>query len=319
MPQLAAGDLILRAMVLGWRRGEHDCAAVIRIVATLFSVAAVVTLAISVLWPTAALARPTTPVVLVVFDEMPTTSLLGRRGGVDHIRYPNFGSFAQRSTWYSNATTVSDATKFAIPAILDGRAPKRNVGPTSAGHPKNIFTLLHRQRYRLEVEEEATDLCPYKNCRRRFSARYYLSRDRIERFRAWIQRIRAGAAAHPLLQAQPPAPHPLDLPAVRPALRSHGAWTDHGSQQQRAQRVRSYAGASVMAAAPAAGGGSRQAAGRIDRASEGDAPLRQVDGGGDVRPRHLLPRSRNRPPHDRARQRARYRADRTVREVPQSA
>jgi hypothetical protein len=192
VPQLAAHDLILAAMVLGWRRGRHGRAAGTRIVAGALAAVAG-TLALSLLWPGSALARPTTPVVLVVFDEMPTESLLGRRGGVDHIRYPNFGAFAQRSTWYSNATTVSDATKFAIPAILDGRAPKRNVSPTSAGHPKNLFTLLHRQRYRLEVEEEATDLCPYNNCRRRFSARYYLARDRITRFRAWVERIRPTA------------------------------------------------------------------------------------------------------------------------------
>jgi hypothetical protein len=143
--------------------------------------------------PPEALARPTTPVVLVVFDEMPLTSLLGASGRIDRIRYPNFAALAGKGTWYSNATTVSDATKFAIPAILDGRAPKKTVGPTTSGHPKNIFTLLHRQGYRLQVEEEATDLCPYPNCKRRFSARYFLSHERLERFRAWVKKIEPGS------------------------------------------------------------------------------------------------------------------------------
>jgi hypothetical protein len=180
-------------MVLFRRQGEHGCAAAARVVAVGLSCALAASLCLALLWPAAALARPTTPVVLVVFDEMPLTSLLGGSGRIDRIRYPNFAALSREATWYSNATTVSDATKFAIPAILDGRAPKSSVGPTASGHPKNIFTLLHRQGYRLQAEEEATDLCPYKNCRRKFGARYYLSHERLERFRAWMNKIQSGS------------------------------------------------------------------------------------------------------------------------------
>ena len=142
--------------------------------------------------PATANAAPKTPVVMVLFDEMPLNSLLGRRGGVDHVRYPNFGAFAQRSTWYINATTASDASKHAIPSVLDGQSPRRKLAPTAGAHPANLFTLLHRRGYDLHVEEEATDLCPYPNCKRRFNARYFLAHDRLERFRTWLRGIKPG-------------------------------------------------------------------------------------------------------------------------------
>ena len=65
---------------------------------------------------------------------------------------------------------------------------------THRGHPRNIFTLLHGRGYRLKVQEEATSLCPYRGCRRRHGAHYFLSRDRLGRFARWIRGIdRSGA------------------------------------------------------------------------------------------------------------------------------
>ena len=55
------------------------------------------------------------PVVMVVFDEFPLTSLLDRDGKIDAVRYPNFATLAGRSTWYSHATTVFDSTTHAVP------------------------------------------------------------------------------------------------------------------------------------------------------------------------------------------------------------
>ena len=100
---------------------------------------------------------------MVVFDEFPLTSLLGRDGRVDRVRYPNFATLAARSTWYSRATTVFDSTTHAVPAILDGRRPREGSLPTLAQHPRNLFTLLGRS-YRLNVSEEATHLCPRSLC-----------------------------------------------------------------------------------------------------------------------------------------------------------
>ena len=136
--------------------------------------------------PAHAAAKPRTPVVMVLLDELPAHSLLARNGRIDRIRYPNFAALARTSTWYSNATTASDATKTAIPAILDGRTPRRDQPATYRAHPHNLFTLLRRQGYRLDVHEEATDLCPYRGCRRTQTAREFLSNDRIKRFRDFI-------------------------------------------------------------------------------------------------------------------------------------
>lgn len=138
-------------------------------------------------------APPRIPVVMVIFDELPTHSLLGRSGRIDHIRYPNFAKLASGSTWYVNATTASDATKFAIPSVLDGRAPRRGVAPSARAHPQNLFTLLKARGYRLKAEEEATDMCPYPECKRRYSAHYFLANDRLARFRAWIDGLKSTA------------------------------------------------------------------------------------------------------------------------------
>lgn len=137
----------------------------------------------------AAARRPRAPVVMVSFDELPVASLLGANGHVDRVRYPNFAALARGSTWYANATTVADATKFAVPSILTGSTPRRGQSADFRGHPRNIFTLFHAQGYRLKVSEEATSLCPYRSCRRRHGARYFLARDRVGRFRDFIRSI----------------------------------------------------------------------------------------------------------------------------------
>ncbi|MGI8749861.1 MAG: sulfatase-like hydrolase/transferase [Thermoleophilaceae bacterium] len=147
--------------------------------------------------PDARARRPTAPVVMVVFDEMPLVSLLDGRGRIDRVRYPNLAALAREATWYPNATTVSDATKLAIPSILDGRTPKVGRPATYRGHPRNIFTLLYARGYRLKVGEEATSLCPYRGCRRRHNAHYFLSRDRLGRFERFIDAI--GNAKQPTL------------------------------------------------------------------------------------------------------------------------
>ena len=111
----------------------------------------------------AAKSRAGAPVVMVVFDEFPLTSLLDRDGRIDRVRYPNFATLAARSTWYSHATTVFDSTTHAVPAILDGRRPRKGSLPTLADHPHNLFTLLGGS-YRLNVSEEASHLCPESLC-----------------------------------------------------------------------------------------------------------------------------------------------------------
>jgi hypothetical protein len=113
--------------------------------------------------------RPTAPVVMVVLDELPANSLLGRDGRIDRVRYPGFAALAARSTWYTRATTVFDSTTHAVPAILDGRRPRKGRLPTYAHHPQNLFTLLG-DSHRMNVSEEATHLCPQRLCPDRVGA-----------------------------------------------------------------------------------------------------------------------------------------------------
>jgi hypothetical protein len=84
----------------------------------------------------------TAPVVLVIFDELPTTSLLDERGEIDAVRYPAFAELARKATFYRNASTVHAATSHAVPAILTGRLPDPTKLPILADHSQNLFTLL---------------------------------------------------------------------------------------------------------------------------------------------------------------------------------
>lgn len=101
----------------------------------------------------------TAPVIMVVFDEFPVTSLMDEHRGIDPIRYPNFAALARGAFWFRNATTVSDHTHIAIPAMLTGKYPDGAKLPTATDYPKNIFTLLGGS-YDFEVFESITKLCP---------------------------------------------------------------------------------------------------------------------------------------------------------------
>ncbi len=98
------------------------------------------------------------PVVMVVLDELPTTSLMDERGRIDVARYPGFAAFARDATWYRNAFTVADYTQLAVPALLTGKDPRPGAVQVAAEYPDNLFTLLGGS-YRLNVFEALTDLC----------------------------------------------------------------------------------------------------------------------------------------------------------------
>ena len=97
------------------------------------------------------------PVVLAIFDELPVTSLMDARGGIDAASFPSFGRLANTSTWYRNATTMADGTYLAVPSILSGRRPISDL-PTARRYPDNIFTLLGGH-HDLHVLEPITRVC----------------------------------------------------------------------------------------------------------------------------------------------------------------
>jgi hypothetical protein len=124
--------------------------------------------------------RSETPVVLVVFDALPTTSLLDAEGEIDSRRYPTFADLARRATWYRNASAVHSLTEDAVPSILSGRYPETGHLPILADHPHNLFTLL-AGTYELNVVETLTALDPSRRNRS-----IGLDEDPIERFRALL-------------------------------------------------------------------------------------------------------------------------------------
>ena len=103
------------------------------------------------------------PIIMVVFDEFPVTSLMDERRLIDPILYPNFADLARDSYWFRNGTTVGENTHIAIPAILTGRYPEGFRLPNAAEYPETIFTLLGGT-YELKVFEPVTQLCPIRLC-----------------------------------------------------------------------------------------------------------------------------------------------------------
>lgn len=62
------------------------------------------------------------PVVLVVFDEFPLTSIVDPRGEVDGRLFPNLRRLADGSTWYRRAHTTTGNTMQALPDLV-GQLP----------------------------------------------------------------------------------------------------------------------------------------------------------------------------------------------------
>jgi hypothetical protein len=108
--------------------------------------------------------KASAPVVMVVFDEFSVETLMTADREIDAKRFPNFAKLARSATWYRNATTISDHTTDAVPAVLTGRYPAKDALPTAASHPHSLFTLLGGAYSLNNVTEPATNLCPSRRC-----------------------------------------------------------------------------------------------------------------------------------------------------------
>jgi hypothetical protein len=104
-------------------------------------------------------ALTTTPVVMIVFDQLPLVSLLDEDGAVDRRRYPNFAAFADEATWYRNTTAAAVTTNWALPALLSGRYPEPDRLPAFFDHPDNLFSLF-ANTHEFHVREPISSLCP---------------------------------------------------------------------------------------------------------------------------------------------------------------
>lgn len=106
---------------------------------------------------------PRGPVVFIIFDELPVTTLMRPDGTINDVRYPNFARLAGGSTWFRNASSRSSKTNESVPSILTGRLPDEDALPTAEDHPRNLFTLLGT-RYPVNRYEVLTDMCPASVC-----------------------------------------------------------------------------------------------------------------------------------------------------------
>ena len=102
-------------------------------------------------------------VVFVLFDALPTESLLDGTGHIDAATYPNFARVADSGTWYRNNTSNAIYTGFSVPAILTGRMPETRPQPRYRPDPENLFTLLGGS-YDVRAAEQVTNLCPEDIC-----------------------------------------------------------------------------------------------------------------------------------------------------------
>ncbi|MDP9207820.1 MAG: sulfatase-like hydrolase/transferase [Actinomycetota bacterium] len=114
--------------------------------------------------PAAAVSGEQPPVVMILFDEFPLSSLLDAKGQIDKRVYPNFAELAGQSTWYRNATGVAGYTPWAMPAMLTGNYPAKVKAPSYTEYPDNMLTLFGKF-YDLKVYETISQLCPPSQCR----------------------------------------------------------------------------------------------------------------------------------------------------------
>jgi arylsulfatase A-like enzyme len=105
----------------------------------------------------------TPPIVMIVLDEFPVTSVMAADGTIDPQLYPTFARLASDGTWYRNAVTVDSYTTQALPALLTGKYPAPGQLAITADHPNNLFTLLS-DAYQVHALESVTELCPDEVC-----------------------------------------------------------------------------------------------------------------------------------------------------------
>ena len=109
--------------------------------------------------------RSDLPIVLVVFDELPTSSLQRPDGSIDNRRFPAFSGLAAGADWYVHAVTPGLQTSKAIPALLTGRLPRMDSTAHYSDHTSNLFSWLgSRGGYRVVAQETVSHLCPPAIC-----------------------------------------------------------------------------------------------------------------------------------------------------------
>lgn len=109
--------------------------------------------------------RSDLPIVFVVFDELPTSSLQRPDGSIDNHRFPSFAALARGADWYPRAVTVGLQTSKAVPALLTGTLPRGDTTAYYNDHSSNLFSWLASSGgYRVVAQETVSHLCPPAIC-----------------------------------------------------------------------------------------------------------------------------------------------------------
>ncbi|HEX6423484.1 MAG TPA: sulfatase-like hydrolase/transferase [Acidimicrobiales bacterium] len=103
------------------------------------------------------------PVVFIILDEFPVTTIMRPDGTINDTRYPNLARLAAGSTWFRNASSISPMTSVAVPSMLTGLDPDGGELPSHIDHPRNLLTLFGH-RYPANLYESVTDMCPESIC-----------------------------------------------------------------------------------------------------------------------------------------------------------
>ncbi|MDY7100411.1 MAG: sulfatase-like hydrolase/transferase [Actinomycetota bacterium] len=105
----------------------------------------------------------TTPVVMLVLDEFPLTSIVDTEGRINAARFPNLAALADTSTWFRNASSVFPRTHVALPSMMTGTVTEEDALPIARDNPRNLFTMLGGA-YPINRYEILSDLCPSDLC-----------------------------------------------------------------------------------------------------------------------------------------------------------
>ncbi len=102
---------------------------------------------------------PETKIVILVFDELPVTSLMTPERRIDAELFPNFAALAGHATWFRRASAAYRTTTGAVSAMVTGLYPQPSGQHPDSALVDNLFAWLAGGAY-LQIHEEITRLAP---------------------------------------------------------------------------------------------------------------------------------------------------------------
>ena len=110
---------------------------------------------------------PPGPVVVLILDELPVSTLMQTDGTINEERFPAFARVAESATWWRNASSNHHRTERAVPELLTGVIPPADALPSYVDLPRNLLTMF--SSLPVERYEPITDMCPRSQCEARAS------------------------------------------------------------------------------------------------------------------------------------------------------